>query len=95
MAKFGYKDVLNKYNNSTKVKCYLTGDEIDLTKDDYSLDHILPISRGGSCELDNLGITTYLANLAKTSMTEDEFVELCKKVLIHHGYEVNKKDVQE
>jgi 5-methylcytosine-specific restriction endonuclease McrA len=92
MSKFGYKDVLNKYNNNTKVKCYLTGDEIDLTKDDYSLDHILPISRGGSCELDNLGITTHLANLAKTSMTEDEFVELCKKVLIHHGYNVTKDE---
>lgn len=23
---FGYKDVLAKYNNQTKVQCYLTGD---------------------------------------------------------------------
>ena len=90
MAHFGYKDVLNKYDNCTEVTCYLTGDKIDLKKDNYALDHIQPISRGGSCELDNLGITTYLANQAKTYMTEDEFVELCKKVLIHHGYNVTK-----
>lgn len=93
VSHFGYKDVLNKYNNCTNVTCYLTGDQIDLTKDDYSLDHIIPISRGGSCELDNLGITTFIANQAKSSMTEDEFVELCKKVLIHHGYEIKEKEI--
>lgn len=90
MSKFGYKDVLAKYNNQTVVECYLTGDKIDLTKDDYALDHIIPISRGGSSELSNLAITTYIANASKSSMTEDEYVELCKKVLIHHGYKVTK-----
>lgn len=88
---FGYKEVLAKYNNQTKVQCYLTGDWIDITKDDYALDHINPISRGGTCTLDNLAITTYIANQSKSNMTEDEFVELCKKVLTHHGYSITKE----
>lgn len=91
--KFGLKDVLDKFGTSTI--CYLTGEAIDLMNDDYNLDHIIPICKGGSCELDNLGITTPIANACKATLTEDEFVELCKKVLIHHGYEVNKKDTQE
>jgi 5-methylcytosine-specific restriction endonuclease McrA len=88
MKTFGYKDVLNKYNNETKVQCYLTGDWIDLTQDDYSFDHIVPLSRGGSCELNNLGIVTPIANMAKSSMLESEFVELCKKVLQYRGYKI-------
>lgn len=87
---FGYKDVLKKYNDSTIVTCYLTGDVIDLTKDNFAFDHIIPLSKGGTSTLDNLGITTYEANAAKSDKTEEEFVELCKKVLIHHGYKVEK-----
>lgn len=87
---FGYKDVLKKYDNSTIIICYLTGDVIDLTKDNFAFDHIIPISKGGKSTLDNLGITTYEANAAKNDKTEEEFVELCKKVLIHHGYKVEK-----
>ena len=90
MSWFGYKDVLNKYNNQLTVQCYLTGDMIDLTTDDFAFDHIIPISRGGDCSLNNLAITTYVANQAKSSMTEDEFVELCLKVVKHHGYRVEK-----
>lgn len=92
MSKFGYKDALAKYNNNTIINCYLTGDEIDLTKDDYALDHVIPIAQGGSCELDNLGITTPIANASKSSMTEEEYIDLCKKVLIHHGYTVIKEN---
>lgn len=90
MKHFGYKDVLNKYNNQTKIQCYLTGDWIDLTKDDFAFDHIVPVSKGGACDLDNLGITTYIANQSKSNMTVEEYIELCKKVLIHHGYKVEK-----
>lgn len=38
------------YLNGTNVKCYLTGTPIDLTKDDYCFDHIVPVSKGGTIE---------------------------------------------
>jgi hypothetical protein len=31
-----------------------------------------------------------MANQAKNAMFVNEFLELCKKVLTHHGYEVVK-----
>lgn len=77
---FTVEDVINKFGE--KPKCYLTGDEIDIydTKS-YHFDHIQPRSRGGSNDIDNLGICTKQANQAKNNLTYDEFIELCKKVI--------------
>mgnify|MGYP002507808179 CR=1 FL=1 len=86
---FNYKDVLEKFGGTT-IKCYLTGKEIDLTKDKYELDHIIPVSKGGSNTLDNLGITIPLANSSKSSMTVEEYLEMCKTVLTNFGYTVSK-----
>lgn len=33
-------DIINKFG--TKTKCYLTGTPIDLEKDNYCFDHIVP-----------------------------------------------------
>ena len=57
----------NKFG--TKTKCYLTGTPIDLEKDDYCFDHIIPVSKGGSNDLSNLGITTPAANYSKSDLT--------------------------
>ncbi len=63
-------------------KCYLTGVPIDLMKHStYSLDHIIPASRGGSSELENMGLLTTEANKAKHNMTPQEFWALCKLVV--------------
>lgn len=71
--------------------CYLTGLPIDITKSSsYSLDHIMPSSRGGSNTLENLGICTRAANQAKNDMTLDEFINLCKLVLENNGYQIQK-----
>lgn len=80
---FTASDVLDLHGESPI--CYLTGDKIDLNKpSQYSLDHIVPAARGGSNELSNLGFTTKQANMAKSDMTLDEFIELCIKVLVHN-----------
>ena len=84
-----YKDVLT-YLNGTNVKCYLTGTPIDLTKDDYCFDHIVPVSKGGTNELSNLGVTIPSANYSKHDLTIEEYLSLCKQVLEHHGYTVSK-----
>jgi 5-methylcytosine-specific restriction endonuclease McrA len=69
--------------------CYLTGLPIDLSKPrSYHFDHIIPTSRGGSNDIDNLGICTKEANLSKRDLTPDEFINLCKLVLENNGYTV-------
>lgn len=87
---FRWEDIVAKFGWETC--CYLTGRKIDLTNPKtYQFDHVVPRSKGGSCDLDNLGITCKEANMAKGTMTVDEFVMLCKEVLEHNGFEVKKK----
>lgn len=82
--KFAVEDVINKFGENPK--CYLTGQEIDVNKPStYHFDHIIPVSRGGDNSLDNLGICTKNANLAKKDMTPDEFINLCKQVLKYNN----------
>ena len=73
--------------------CYLTGRPIDLFHPrTYHCDHIVPVSKGGQCELDNVGLTCKDANMAKGDMSLDEFLTLCREVLEHHGYNVIKTE---
>ena len=51
----------------------------------YSFDHIVPVAKGGTNELHNLGLTTKDANMAKSDLTLEEFVDLCVKVAKHYG----------
>jgi CRISPR/Cas system Type II protein with McrA/HNH and RuvC-like nuclease domain len=70
--------------------CYLTGQPINLENlNEYSLDHIIPLSKGGESNLENLGVATKQANQCKSDLTHEEFIEMCKTVLIHHGYTVS------
>ena len=73
-------------------KCYLTGRKIDIMDPkSYHFDHITPKSKGGKSIFENLGVTTPEANQAKSDMTVEEFIELCKDVLTNFGYKVEKK----
>jgi 5-methylcytosine-specific restriction endonuclease McrA len=88
---FTFKQFIEKYKS--EANCYLTGTPIDIyATSTYHLDHILPISKGGSNNLDNLGITTKSANQSKSDMTLEEYLTLCLQVLVHWGiveYEEN------
>lgn len=79
-AKFTKEDLLNKIGNNPT--CAITGVPIDLSKPEtYSLDHIIPRSRGGENSLDNCQIVTRQVNMAKSDLTTEEFVLLCKQVV--------------
>ncbi len=70
--------------------CYLTGMPINLANSsNFSLDHKIPTSKGGTNDLSNLGLSLASANRAKNDMLECEFVDLCKQVLQHHGYTIS------
>ena len=84
---YTYKKAL-KHLGGTKTTCYLTGRSIDIETDDYHLDHIIPVAKGGTNELSNMGITIPQANKMKCDLTTDELLSLCKEILIHHNYKV-------
>jgi len=86
---FSWQKVLETYGWNTK--CYLTGRQLDL-KDSmsYHFDHKIPISKGGDNSFSNLGIACKDANQAKSDMLIDDFIILCRDVLVHHGYKVEK-----
>jgi DNA-binding CsgD family transcriptional regulator len=81
-------DVIEKLGK--KPRCYLTGELINLEEPmSYSLDHINPVSKGGTNELNNLQITCASANSAKSNLTLDEFYKLCERVL--RWRDINKR----
>lgn len=60
-----------------KCRCALTGER--LTVENVSVDHIVPVSKGGTNELDNLQLLTKKVNLIKRDC--EDFIILCKRVL--------------
>ena len=87
---FTWEDVVSKFGIHTE--CYLTGDIIDLEKNEFNLDHIIPISKNGNNTIDNLGITTPQANRVKSDLLVEELVETCIKILSKRGYLVTNKN---
>ena len=86
---FNAKDVLKKFGKH--FPCALTGRPIDFYKPEtYEYDHIQPISRGGDNTLNNLQLLCPEANQAKGRLTDQEFIELCKEVVIHAGHRIYK-----
>jgi CRISPR/Cas system Type II protein with McrA/HNH and RuvC-like nuclease domain len=89
-SKYFDREKLHEYLESID-SCYLTGRKVDTSNiRSYEFDHIVPISRGGDSTFENLGIVTPEANRAKSDMTVDEFIQLCKDVLENFGYKVTK-----
>lgn len=86
---FNVDDLLNKFGPTTK--CYLTGTDINLSDTEkYAFDHYIPSSRGGENTLENLRICRTDVNKSKSDMLFEEYINLCKTVLEHNGYSVNK-----
>lgn len=50
--------------------------QVELTPKNFGLDHITPVSRGGSNDLDNLQQVCQSCNKAKGSLTNTEFSDL-------------------
>lgn len=76
----GHKQLLELLERQ-QYRCALTG--IELTPETSSLDHMLPVSRGGSHGIDNVQIILQRVNAAKGTMTNEEFIETCRLVAEH------------
>jgi 5-methylcytosine-specific restriction endonuclease McrA len=65
-------------------RCALTG--ASLTPGGMaSVDHKVPRSRGGAQSIENVQWVLTVANLAKHTMTPEEFVALCRQVVAFCG----------
>lgn len=62
-------------------RCALTGRE--LQPEVANVDHLVPIIRGGLHTADNVQILHRDVNRAKGSMTQTEFVAMCREVVAH------------
>lgn len=63
---------------SQSYRCALSG--VSLTPETAELDHILPVSMGGTNLIDNLQVLHKEVNRMKGNMDNARFVELCKLV---------------
>lgn len=66
---------------SQDFRCALTGRE--LTPETASIDHVVPLSRGGDHGLGNIWVLDHKVNVAKGTMTPEEFIAMCREVVEH------------
>ena len=86
---FKYQDVINKFGENPI--CYLTGRKLSwVYSSDLSFDRVTPRSKGGDNSIENLGICCKDANMSKTYLSLEEYLNLCKEVLENFGYSVSK-----
>lgn len=76
------RDIYNKYNG----KCALCGRYI--LYEDMTLDHIIPLSKGGADEVENLQACCYIDNQFKGNINPDDFMERITEIFL---YQMNKK----
>lgn len=50
-----------------------------------SLDHRVPRARGGDDTIENLRWVSFAANRAKSALTDEEFLEMCRRVVATLG----------
>jgi 5-methylcytosine-specific restriction endonuclease McrA len=90
LGKYQYwEDLLIKYNEQNGL-CFLTNDV--LTPDNMELDHIVPISKGGTNDLSNVRWVTKDANRLKQDKSDADLIILCEKILktLKNQHEANK-----
>lgn len=68
-----------KIAHRQRLICPLTGDK--LTNENISVDHIVPISKGGRNVVNNIRLTTREINWFKRTMTDEELYTVCQRVV--------------
>lgn len=66
-----------------KMICPLTGRR--LSSENISVDHIVPLSKGGKNLIDNFRLVDKHANLARLNYTDEEFFQLCQDIIQHQN----------
>lgn len=78
--KSGQEEFINKCISNPV--CYLTNTPINLSNSkEYELDHIIPVSKGGSNTFDNLGLCLRDVNRVKADLLLEDLYLICEKLL--------------
>lgn len=72
------KSVYAKCNGT----CAICGNPVKYKK--MTIDHIVPLSKGGTNGMDNLQLACKRCNLMKADFTAEEFVEKIHEISKHH-----------
>lgn len=70
-----------KMAKKQRMLCALSGRK--LTSDNISLDHILPLSKGGTNNISNLRLVKKEVNFARQTLSDTDFFNLCREILQH------------
>lgn len=82
-------DELREILRGQDFRCALTGQQ--LTPTNFALDHIVPVVDGGDFTASNSQLVLKTVNRAKNTMSEPEFIEMCRQVAQHRGADIATK----
>lgn len=74
----GLREMLDKQ----AFKCAMSGRE--LTPQTASIDHIVPVARGGLNVMENVHVVHSEVNQAKRAMPIEDFVSMCQEIVTHY-----------
>jgi len=74
---------LKQLIEAQEFRCSLSGEK--LSPDNAELDHKIPLSTGGRCDIENLQWVLAEINRMKGTMGQARFIELCRKVAKWNG----------
>lgn len=75
----------------TKGRCALCGRFMNY--DEFTVDHILPISKGGTNNMDNLQATCLVCNRIKQDILPQDFMDKIGEIFIHNMRVSYRKDL--
>ena len=63
-------------------RCGICGSPVNF--DDMTVDHIIPLSRGGTNAMDNLRLACRTCNRSKGNLSDEEFCKLAFKIIVNY-----------
>jgi 5-methylcytosine-specific restriction endonuclease McrA len=79
--------ILNIIKNQ-EYRCALSGRQ--LKPETSSVDHIVPLAKGGTHDITNIWVVDHKINVAKGTMPVDEFVMMCRDVVKYQDKHGNR-----
>lgn len=70
-----------------RLLCPVSGRK--LSNRNISIDHIVPLSKGGTHDISNLRLTIKEINYARINMSDADFIALCREVAAHNPEKID------
>lgn len=76
--------------NEQDGKCFYTGEQL-IPGNNASLDHQMPVSRGGKNIKENLKWVSLQVNIIKATKTHEEFIDFCKQIIKYNNIKLGNE----